>query len=238
MGDRIERHGQILNLGLLPCEIILLVLSLLDIPDLHALALTTHALRTLSTDPLLHTMRLHRASLSLSHRLEVRPSLADLMAHQIYITRTTSAARSLGRNLIKIKLNRQLGRRPSVETLVEMGVLPSECYGKGGKGGFLAPGLVGIKRRVERERVKDVLRGWVGEGRGKRMIEMESREVETKPDVRRLARRFREKDASNSNSRPQQRWGREARKEKREEPTRAKVLGLRRFWEKVGQSSR
>lgn len=240
------------SLLMLPDELLLTILSHLDIPDRKHLLIillrlpflphvyhvqyavitnpsplptvlsttrTSHHLRTLSLDPLLHTHRLQRSSYTLSHSLSLRPSLAELMAHRIYITRTTLAARSLGRNLIKIKLNRQLLKRPSAEELVTKGVLPGECL----RG--VAPGIVERKRRVERERVKDGLRGWVGEWR-RRGGERRDTEGEEKPDVRRLVRRF-------ANSRAGDKEWREGRR--REEPARAKVLGLRRFWEKVGR---
>lgn len=45
------------------------------------------------------------------------------------------------RNLIKIKLNRQFLKRPSAEELVELGVLPKGCYGKGREVG----GMVGAE---------------------------------------------------------------------------------------------
>jgi hypothetical protein len=111
-----------------------------------------------------------------------------------------------------------------------MGVLPKECYGRGRDGG-LAPSLVETKRRVERERVKDVLRGWVEEWR-RRGSEIGERgsEGEGRPDVRRMARRFAGREGS---GREVPRWGR--RVDVKEAPTRAKVLGLRRFWEKVGR---
>lgn len=130
----------------------------------------------------------------------------------------------MGRKLVGIKLNRKLGRRPSVGELVEWGVLPGECFGgKGGRG--MAPSLVEVKRKVERERVRDFLRGWVEEWRRKGS---EMAKAEEKVEVRRIARRFAGKD-----TKEQSRWGR--RIEVREAPTRAKVLGLRRFWEKVGR---
>lgn len=129
------------------------------------------------------------------------------------------------------------------------GVLPGECV----RGGCVVRGgLVEVRRRVERERVKDGLRGWVGEWRyvfcavgtdvkadflGRRRgweSRMDAVE-EQKPDVRRLVRRFaRDKDA-NGNAGRSGRWGRNAEGRKMEEPTRAKVLGLKRFWEKVGR---
>jgi hypothetical protein len=217
------------SFSLLPDELLLHILSFLDVPDLLSFSRASTHLRTLSLDPLLHSSRLHRASFTLSHSLPLRPSLAELIAHRIYITRTTLAARNLGRNLIKIKLNRQLLKRPSAEELVEWGVLPGECYNTK-KGQCLAPSLVETKRRVERERVKDVLRGWVEEWRrrGDKVLENERNEAQ-KPDVRRIAKRFaRERDG-----REQPRW--ERRVECKEMPTRAKVLGLRRFWEKVGR---
>lgn len=153
------------------------------------------------------------------------------MAHRIYITRTTLAARNLGRNLIKIKLNRQLLKRPSAEELVELGVLPAECFKRGKGGGMLAPGLVETKRRVEKERVKDLLRGWVEEWR-RRGDDLRGRE-EQKPDVRRMAKRFAREGTTGAGRSGGPVWGK--RVDTKEAPTRAKVLGLRRFWEKVGR---
>lgn len=151
-------------------------------------------------------------------------------------------ARSLGRDFIKIRLNKKLRERESAESLVGRGVLPSECWkvdGKEGKGyvGGLAPSLVETKRRIERERVKDVLRHWVEEWRHKGWEDRNrEREAEAVPrtDVRRMARRFaRAKEGRESR---ETRWGPQAAgREKKELPTRAKVLGLRRFWEKVGK---
>lgn len=112
---------------------------------------------------------------------------------------------------------------------MEMGVLPRECYKKGYGG--LAPSLVETKRRVERERVKDVLRGWVEEWRRKGCESREGEGLETRPDVRRIVRRFAR--GGEREGRELSMWGR--RVECKEMPTRAKVLGLRRFWENVGR---
>jgi hypothetical protein len=223
------------HLTTLPDELLLQILAHLDIPDLLPLTRTSHHLRALSLDPLLHSYRLQRVSLTLNHYIPSRPSLTTLMHQHIYITRTTLAARNLGRNLIKIKLNRKLLGRPSVETLVEKGVLPSECYIKG-KGGCLAPSLVETKRRVEKERVKDVLRHWVAEWRQKGSESREEVGGDRKPDVRRIARRFARNGSGGGMEREREsRWGQCAGENRRETPTRAKVLGLRRFWEKVGK---
>lgn len=55
---------------------------------------------------------------------------------------------------------------------------------------------------------------------------------EGRPDVRRMARRF----GSGLERKDEVRWGM-GRGKRREEPPRAKVLGLRRFWEGVGKSA-
>ncbi|QSZ36187.1 hypothetical protein DSL72_007312 [Monilinia vaccinii-corymbosi] len=218
------------TLSQLPDELILEILSYLDVDDLLIASRLSHHLRTLSLDPLLHTHRLHHASHTLSRRLSHRAALTDLLSQRIYITRTSLVARSLGRNLIKIKLNRQLGQRPTVETLVEKNVLPRECYGHG----RVAPGLVEVKRRVEKERVKDGLRRWVEGWRGK--VGEKEREVEGtregKIEVRWLVRRFGGKGGHES-AVGRETWGK--KDERREMPARAKVLGLRRFWETVGR---
>jgi len=98
----------------------------------------------------------------------------------------------------------------------------------------LAPSLIETKRRVEREKVKDILRGWVEEWRRKgcenRMKEGEG-EGERRTDVRRLVKRF----ARGNGGEGERLWLDKGVEKRREEPTRAKVLGLRRFWEKVGR---
>lgn len=115
---------------------------------------------------------------------------------------------------------------------MEKGVLPSECYSMG-KVGYLAPSLVETKRKIEKERVKDVLRHWVEEWRRRGWESREEVGSEQKPDVRRIARRF--GNANRGDVERQSRWGRAAGENRREMPTRAKVLGLRRFWEKIGR---
>ncbi len=126
-------------------------------------------------------------------------------------------------------------KRPSAEELVEWGVLPRECFGKGKGGMGLAPGLVETKRKIERERVKDLLRGWVEEWRRKGCEKKEGETMgqQQRPDVRRIARRFVARERSDGREVP--RWGEKRREHVKELPTRAKVLGLRRFWEKVGR---
>ncbi|KAK4128048.1 hypothetical protein N657DRAFT_564298 [Parathielavia appendiculata] len=143
--------------------------------NLNALGMdqTSHRLRTLSLAPYLHHARLRRTRALLPPLLTspARPSLADLIRRSIVLTHTAFASRRLARKLTSIRLARQLARRPSAETLVERCVLPPECLpcsasktkkGGGGGGAVVAPALVARKRAVERERVKDLLREWIG----------------------------------------------------------------------------
>lgn len=111
---------------------------------------------------------------------------------------------------------------------MQNGILPAECYGQG-----VAPGLVGVKRRIEKERIKDLLRGWVEEWR-RRGSEVVGRQNEgtQRINVRRMAKRFGREGSVTR----QVRWGAGAgTAQKMEIPTRAKVLGLRKFWEGVAR---
>lgn len=119
--------------------------------------------------------------------------------------------------------------------------------GKGGKGTGkgVAPSLVGTKRKVERERVKDTLRGWL-EGRSGRekkrreVAEEGEREEWERRSVRDLVRRFRawavDQDGERTGRQGNCRWGGADSTKVKEEPARAKVSGLRRFWEGVGRA--
>lgn len=113
------------------------------------------------------------------------------MARHIFLTPTSVVSRKLARSLVAIRLQRRLAARPSVDVLVQRSVLPGECVpipashrekagsrsrktpspaSYGGRseqvelrhGIVVAPALVARRREVERERVKDSLRRWVG----------------------------------------------------------------------------
>ncbi|KAH8649170.1 hypothetical protein BX600DRAFT_517557 [Xylariales sp. PMI_506] len=148
-----------MNLDVLPNEVLMHILGFLEVCDLLATSRTNHHLRALSLHPILHFYRLRRTRLSLPSLLisPTRPTLRDLTARHIFLTNTSQISRRLARNLIAIRLSRRLPLRPSAETLVQRGVLPGECVE-----GSVAPGLVARKRAVERERLKDGLRRWVG----------------------------------------------------------------------------
>ncbi|KAH6618272.1 hypothetical protein B0J18DRAFT_483584 [Chaetomium sp. MPI-SDFR-AT-0129] len=134
-------------------------------PAFSRIEQTSQHLRRLSLNPYLHQSRLRRTRSLLPPLLTSpgRPSRADLIQRSILLSRTSFVSRSLARNLAAIRLSRSLAQRPSVEDLVERCVLPAECLpSPSGNGAAVAPALVARKRAVEKERVKDKLRGWVG----------------------------------------------------------------------------
>ncbi|KAI2617759.1 hypothetical protein GGR54DRAFT_194990 [Hypoxylon sp. NC1633] len=148
-----------LSLDDLPNEILTHILTFLDVSDLLATSRINHHFRTLSLHPIVHALRLRRARHSLPPLLTSpsRPTLAELIARHIFLTHTTQISRRLARNLVAIRLSRRLPLRPSAESLVQRGVLPPEVVE-----GSVAPGLVAKRRAVEKERLKDGLRRWVG----------------------------------------------------------------------------
>ncbi|KAI5918005.1 hypothetical protein F4810DRAFT_715880 [Camillea tinctor] len=139
-----------MNLDGLPNEILMHILGFLDI---------NHHFRTLSLHPILHAHRLRRARTVLPPLLTSpsRPTLPELVARHIVQTQNALVSRRLARNFAEIGLKRRLRQRPSAATLIERGVLPPECSSD-----LLAPALVARKREVEREKLKDGLRRWVG----------------------------------------------------------------------------
>ncbi|KAK4198722.1 hypothetical protein QBC40DRAFT_330380 [Triangularia verruculosa] len=157
----------------LPNEVLLHILSYLEVCDLLATSRTSHHLRTLSLSPHLHRLRLRSARSALPIRLASpsRPTLPDLIRRSIFLTNTTIVSRRLARSFVSIRLSRQLAARPAPEVLVERCVLPAECLP--GKKAAVAPALVARKRAVERERVKDRLRGFVGSVWGGKVREKE-----------------------------------------------------------------
>jgi hypothetical protein len=161
-----------------------------------------------------------------------------------------SKRQTLLRERVRNMLGRKLRRRPSVGSLVELNILPEECATK-----RVAPGLVERRRRVIREGLKDGLRVWV-ERRVLLMqrrkeegeVEGEQERVSVKGLVRRFTRRIVEEEDELGNARMKQRQKVQARQREDPrkgmvdlgggdgasvQPTRAKVLGLKRFWEGV-----
>ena len=166
-------------------------------------------------------------------------------AGSIYLLKTHVIARSLARKLVAIKLNHNLSRRPSASSLGERNILPKECYKTDADTGAIiygrvSPSLVSVKRRVEREVIKDGLRTSI-ERKVKKVEEQgKSGEARDPVGVRGLVRRFTstaKRAAANATSSESKWAGRMAEKERgRCAPARANVLGLRRFWEGVANT--
>ena len=156
-------------------------------------------------------------------------------------------AKAVEKRRLKDGLKGRLERRPSVSNLVEMNIIPEECTRC-----RISPALVATRRKVMREALKDGLRAWL-EGRA-RLQQSKEEEVEDVGRVRLLARKFttharrvvmEKETVTEEKWRAQIKWGREVEIELRKarereqstggcaQPTRAHVLGLRRFWEGV-----
>ena len=280
----------------LPEEVLLHVMSFLQVDDLLRLSRTCHRLRDLACDPVLHLERLHYASYEVERALARRPSRAAISPPNawIWLSKTNVLSKQISKSLCKIRLNHNLERRPKVQELVERAILPATCstYSstvspaliqshraiqkqklKDGLGRKLerrpsvhslvslnilpedakrgmSPTILAKKRQIIRETLKDGLRAWV-EGRGIQAQKRKADEMEfaERRSVKSLAQRFTAKrlavesedrrgcvDIEKKNA--QARWGRELEAARRkEEPTRAHVLGMKRFWEGVIRSA-
>ncbi|KAI0483817.1 hypothetical protein F4859DRAFT_414116 [Xylaria cf. heliscus] len=159
----LRRGWDALSLDCLPNEVLMQILGFLDVSDLLTTSRINHHFRTLSLAPILHTYRLQHVRILLPPLLSSpsRPTRTELIARHIVLTHTTQISRRLARNLIAIRLSRRLPQRPSAETLVQRGVLPPECV-PGCGCAAIAPALVAKRRAVEKEKLKDGLRRWVG----------------------------------------------------------------------------
>ncbi|KAI9818850.1 MAG: hypothetical protein M1827_007671 [Pycnora praestabilis] len=174
-----------------------------------------------------------------------RPSLSSIAppTSTIYLSSTYLAGRRLSRSLISIRLNRSLSHRPSASSLISVNILPEECCrhdretGEVLWGGGLAPSIIEVKRKVEREKVKDGLRAWLA-GRAE-VVERRSQRGgdKEKPSVRSLVQRFARRTGGKDGR--ECRWSYPSAEKRRRggEPARANVLGLRKFWEGVGMQS-
>jgi hypothetical protein len=198
----------------------------------------------------------------LSHNLEHRPDPQILVARAILPPSCTTysspvspaliqSQQAIEKQRLKDGLCRKLERRPSVHSLVSMNIMPEECAKR-----TISPTIFATRRKVIRENLKDGLRAWV-EGRGIQAQKRKADELEAaeRSTVKALARRFTAKMLEEQEGsadflelekkRAQAKWGREVemarrREEKRTgtnggcaQPTRAHVLGLKRFWEGV-----
>lgn len=153
---------------------------------------------------------------------------------------------------LKDDLNKKLERRPSINSLASMNILPEEYVKK-----IVCPALLETRRRVIKESLKDGLRAWVTscglKAQHQKALELDEHEkVTVKALVRRitarkLAMELEEQASAGSvhKKKTQAKWGRalevqRLKEESRNEelrgckhPTRARVLNLKKFWEGV-----
>ncbi|GAB7337981.1 hypothetical protein MBLNU457_4356t2 [Dothideomycetes sp. NU457] len=226
-----DAAGSIASLVTLPDEILLQILWYLDLPELLTMTRTSHHLRSLALDPLLHLRRLRYSSRSLARSLPHRPQLQTLQppSSAIYLTRTHLAARRLHWSLVCIRLNRSLSRRPNLRTLVNANIVPAECCRRDRASGDIVVAtdrrglVVERKRRVERELVKEGLRVWLERKAGE-ILKRRKDGV----GVGVLVWRFSKRGKSA-----------EVREEKKvgECLEKGRVSGLKRFWEGLSRSA-
>lgn len=155
------------------------------------------------------------------------------------------AQRSLARSLTLIRLKRKLSNRPSIPSLIERGVLPAPYYHKSADDTAIwqpvriSPVLLGTAKELEKQRVKDMLRGWVGNKRpsladAERVGWIEKTYLEEeRPKVREMATRFTKRCIGGS-QRQNSRWGKG--RVLRNDPPRAHVLGLRAYYERLASA--
>jgi hypothetical protein len=145
-----------INFETLPPEVVLRVLSYLSIPDLFSLTRTSHLLRQLACDPILHVQRLHLATHTLSISLPQRPAIETLRPPRaaIYLNRTHVLSRAVSRSLIKVRLNHSLSNRPPATLLVDRAILFRECTSYSSP---ISPALIQSHRAVLKQRLRSGL---------------------------------------------------------------------------------
>lgn len=140
----------------------------------------------------------------------------------IYLTRTHIAARRLHWSLVCIRLQRSLSRRPPLKTLISTGKIPPETCRYDRRSGEIVWGtgvagaLVELKRKVEREQIKEGLRVW---------LERKAREIRSRKSeggvgtlVWRFSRKMKFNEPKNEGT-------------NRDKPKKEKVRGLKSFFE-------
>jgi len=110
----------------------------------------------------------------------------------------------------------------------------------------VAPALLVLTRRIQREKLKDGLRAWLDKRAEKMEMERRREESRMAVSVRGLVRKYtavrkavledegRQREVASTS-----RWGRrvsESEKVRHHGPTRAAVFGMRRFWEGVARA--
>lgn len=144
------------TLAELPPEVLLCILTFVEVPDLLSLARTCHSLRRVACDPLLHTRRLHHSSYLLSLALAHRPAKSVISPPNawIWLGKTHVLSRSISWSLARIRLGHHLEHRPSAHELVAKAILPASCTDYSS---VISPVLIQSRKAVEMHRLKDGL---------------------------------------------------------------------------------
>ena len=143
------------------------------------------------------------------------------------------------RQRLRDGLGRKLERRPNVNSLVSMNIIPEECAKR-----RISPRVWEKRKQVIMESLKDGLRAWVeGTGVKVQMKKNEELEREERRTVKMLVRRFARGRGDGQGievekSRAKARWGKEVEMQRRREarcvePTRAHVSGMKKMWEGI-----
>lgn len=140
----------------LPAEVLLRILTFLEVNDLLQLSRTCHSLRDLACDPFLHLERLHRASFTLARALQHRPSRASISPPNawIWLSKTNVLSRQISKSLIRIRLSHNLEHRPDAQILVARAILPPSCTSYSSP---VSPGIIQSRQAIEKQKLKDGL---------------------------------------------------------------------------------
>lgn len=136
----------------LPDEVLLQILSYLAVDDLLQCSRTSHLLRCLAADPVLHHNRLLCASANLQLALSRRRTKASISPPRAWImlSKTNVMSRSICRSLIRIRLCHSLERRPSTNDLVARAIIPAYLP-------HVSPLIVQSQQAIHKNRLKDGL---------------------------------------------------------------------------------
>jgi hypothetical protein len=142
----------------LPEEIWSCVLEYLDVPDLKQVSMTSHKLRRLAVDPILHRHRRWTTARWLDSGALNRPSPRELVSRHILMSSMglspvqtphyLELVYTLYHNIKVDTVNRELSRRPTREELMRRGILRP-----GGK-------FAATMRSIERQRTLDAVRAF------------------------------------------------------------------------------
>ena len=156
IGSLLHMSTSLMAIDQLPPEILLRVLSHLEVNDLLQISRTCHTLRDLACDPLLHLERLQYAHYTLSRALSHRPAKASISPPNawIWLSKTNVLSRQISKSLIRIRLSHNLEHRPHPRDLVLRAILPPACTTYSS---MVSPALIQSQQAIQKQRLRDRL---------------------------------------------------------------------------------